>query len=227
MRAAVRAWRRRNRRDDEGMTLLEVMLAMSILGVLMMIFTNAVLEVYHLVDRAENGAAVQSQLHLSVERLDQNVRYSSGITEPNTTPVGGAWYVEYLTINPTNSQQECHQLRLAPAPGAGSTGAVGVLQLLRWIPGHPPAAGSAGQTIASQIVLPGGNVPVPFERTMAGTRSQPSAPVGSAFTPDFMRLRLQLTASAGRATSTARMTFTALNTSRDTAADNVCREGRP
>ncbi|GAB1693229.1 PilW family protein [Krasilnikovia sp. M28-CT-15] len=227
MRGAVRAWRRRTRRGDEGVSLLEVMIAMTILGVLTSIFTNAVLDVYHSVDRAETGSVVQSQLHLSVQRLDQDVRYASGITAPNTTPVGGAWYVEYLTVNSSTSQPECHQLRLAPAPGAGSSGAVGVLQLLRWTPGHPPTAGTAGQTIASQIVMPGGTVAAPFERTMAGTKPQPAAPVGGAFTPDFMRLRVQLTASASRVTSTAQMTFTALNTSRDTPTDNVCREGRP
>ncbi|BFU43591.1 PilW family protein [Krasilnikovia sp. MM14-A1004] len=227
MRAAVRAWRRRTRRGDEGLSLLEVMIAMSILGVLMTIFTNAVLDVYHAVDRGENGSAVQSQLHLGVQRLDQNVRYASGITDPNTTPDGGAWYVEYLTVNPTTEQPECQQLRLAPAPGAGSSGAVGVLQLLRWTPGHPPAPGTAGQTIASQIVLPGGSVPAPFTRTLADDKPDSGAAVGSDFRPDFMRLRLQLTASAGRATSTAQLTFTALNTSRDTPADNVCREGRP
>ncbi|GAB1641904.1 hypothetical protein KRMM14A1259_23270 [Krasilnikovia sp. MM14-A1259] len=223
----MRTWRRRPRRGDEGVTLLEVMIAMSILGVLMTIFTNAVLDVYHAVDKGTNGATVQSQLHLAVERLDQDVRYSSGITAPNATPVGGAWYVEYLTPNPATTQLECHQLRLAPAPGAGSTGAVGVLQLLRWAPGHPPAPGTAGQTIASQIVLPGGGVPAPFQRTLADNKPQPGAPVGGDFVPDYMLLRLQLTSSAGRATSTARFTFTALNTSRDTPSDNVCGEGRP
>jgi hypothetical protein len=215
------------------MTLTEVMIAMGVLTVVMAIFTGAILNVYRSVDQGESGAATQSQLHVAVQRLDADLRYASAITTPNPEAIAGAWYVEYLTTDPATSQPQCRQLRLAPEAGAGTSG---VLQLLRWNPGEPaPAAGTAGQTLASHLVLPGGGVPAPFELQKPGPNPAPAA--GEGFDPDYMRLRLRLTAHTGAATAGAEFTFTALNTSRDTAesgqdhdavaAKNVCLEGRP
>src|SRR4029453_14628962 len=137
----------------------------------------------------------------------------------------GAWYVEYLGTDPRTGQAQCTQLRLTPVTEA--SGVAGVLQLITWTPGSPPASGAKRQTVASQIDLPGGNVPVPFERQLAGSAPSASAGSGSSFTPDYQRLHLRLTTRDGTSRATTDVTFTALNTSRDTASSNVCSEGRP
>jgi len=211
------------RRGDDGMTLVEVLVAMGIMTTLMVIMTGAVLQVYRSTSSTETSATAQTQLHQALQRVDQSVGYASGITAPNTTTIGGAWYVEYLGTDPGTGQAQCTQLRLTPVTGA--SGAAGVLQLITWTPGSPPASGAKRQTVASQIILPGGNVPVPFERQLAG--SAPSASAGASFTPDYQRLRLQLTTRDGNSRAATDVTLTARNTSRDTASSNVCSEGRP
>ena len=210
------------RRGDDGMTLVDVLVSMGIMSILMIIMTGAVLQVYRSTSSTETSAVAQTQLHQALQRLDQSVGYASGITTPNTTAVGDAWYVEYLGTDPGTGQAQCTQLRLTPVTGA--SWAAGVLQLITWTPGSPPASGAKRQTVASQIVLPGGGVPVPFERQLAGTAS---AGAGASFTPDYERLRLQLTTQDGNSRAATDVTFTARNTSRDTASANVCSEGRP
>jgi hypothetical protein len=177
------------------------MMSMALSGVVMAVFTTGMIQVYRSVGAAENAGVSQTQVSLAFETVDREIRYASGITEPNTAAVGGAWYVEFLGVTPDGGPV-CHQLRLD-----GS----GVLQQLTWAPGSPPAAGARGRTLASNLV-----VTAPFERL---TPDQQPA--------DYQRLRLRLTARSGAATSASDVTFTALNTSRDTTDPNVCIEGRP
>jgi hypothetical protein len=188
----------------------------------MAIFTAGVIQVYRSVGTSENTATSQTQLRLALQMLDREVRYASGITVPSSTAVGGAWYVEFLAANPSTSQPVCRQLRLDSS---------GVLQQLTWTPGSPPTAGTRGQTLASQLDTPGGAVPLPFDRQVAGSLpyASPSASAapGGAFSPDYQRLRLRLTARTGTMTTSSDVTFTALNTSRATKDSNVCIEGRP
>ena len=208
---------RRGLRGDDGMTLVDVLVSMGIMSILMVIMTGAVLQVYRSTSSAETSATAQTQVHLALQRLDQSVGFASGITAPNTTAVGGAWYVEYLGTDPRTGQAQCTQLRLTPINEGSSV--AGVLQSITWTPGSPPAAGAKRQTVASQIILPGGSVPVPFELQLAGA--------GTSFRPDYQRLRLRLTTRDGNSRAATDVTFTARNTSRDTASSNVCSEGRP
>lgn len=191
---------------DAGVSLIEVMMSMALSSIVMAIFTTAVVQVYRSVNVAENTGVSQSQLHVAFESLDREIRYASGITEPNTTAVGGAWYVEFLGATPEGAPV-CRQLRLDAA---------GVLQELTWTPGSPPAAGTRGRTLASNLA-----VTAPFVRLTP--HQQSTATVVS----DYQRLRLRLTARSGATVSQSDVTFTALNTSRDTTDPNVCIEGRP
>ncbi|MDI6097331.1 prepilin-type N-terminal cleavage/methylation domain-containing protein [Actinoplanes sp. NEAU-A12] len=204
--------------DDAGVTLVEVMTAMALSGVVMAIFTTAMIQVYRAVDATENVSVSQTQLHLVFRFLDREIRYASGVTEPNTTAVGGAWYVEFLGTDPAAGGPACHQLRLD-----GS----GVLRQLTWTPGSPPGAGAAGRTLASNLALPGGTVAAPFTRLTPHPEPTITPTAGPVLVPDYQRLRVRLTARSGTATSQSDATFTALNTSRDTTEPSVCIEGRP
>jgi len=108
------------------------------------------------------------------------------------------------------------------------TDGYGSLQLISWVPGVPPAPGVAGQTIAAQLLTP--DAAGPFERQNAGIPLAVGADAddpGIDFTPEYQRLRVRLTSQVGDSIAQVDTTFTALNTSRSTTDDNVCREGRP
>lgn len=202
--------------DDAGSSLAEVMVTMGIMGIMMVIFTGAILQIYRMSTATESLTTAQSQLWLAFQRFDRELRYASWIAKPGQ--VGTAWYVEFAGSTST----ECFQLRLvetAPAGGNGIDGQ-GVLQLVKWTRYDLPSA--SVQAIASQIVTTGVD---PF----FDLQSVNEAPYGGGteFITDFQRLRIRLTTRMAAGTAHTDTTFTALNTFRDTATDNACSEGRP
>ncbi|WP_305789606.1 prepilin-type N-terminal cleavage/methylation domain-containing protein [Symbioplanes lichenis] len=207
----------RPRSDDDGFSLAEVMVTMGIMSVLMVLFTGAILQVYRTVNATETLSEAQAQLGRAFQTFDRQLRYASWVSAPGT--FGGATYVEFAGPQLT----DCYQLRLEPGP-AGSTDK-GVLQLLNWTAGSPPAAGTRGRTIASQIVTTG--VDPYFDRQSVGAAPYASTGVGQDFTTAFQRLRIRLTTRSGAGTAQIDTTFTALNTSDQTPATNACSEGRP
>ncbi|MEV6634015.1 prepilin-type N-terminal cleavage/methylation domain-containing protein [Actinoplanes sp. NPDC051470] len=209
--------RRRERTDDSGFSLAEVMVSMSVMSVVMVVFTSAILQAYKTSAKSESISIVQAQLQNAFQRIDREIRYASWISQPGQ--VGTAWYVEYAGYDGSS----CGQLRLETSGTAeGPNNAGGVLQWLTWPKAAPPAAGAAGQTIASNVVAP--DSAGPFERQAAGTATGTGA---TAFTPDYQRLRVRLSARRGDSVAAVDTTFTALNTSRDTPATNDCSKGRP
>ncbi|MFC4058204.1 PilW family protein [Planomonospora corallina] len=217
---------------DAGISLVEVMVSLSVLGVFMAVFTAGVLQVYRAVDTTEAVASAQSQLHVAFQRLDKEIRYASWISEPSR-PIRGRRYVEFAAKDPvTKEETRCGQLLLDLDRG--------VLQLRRWEAGSPPAERAPGETLASYIATdglaaepPSGGAEPPFTLQKAGStpdRGNGSA-VGADFAPDFQRLELHLTARVGTGEKSGAanldVSFTALNTSRDTPATHKCSEGRP
>ncbi|WP_196449566.1 type II secretion system protein J [Planomonospora sp. ID82291] len=209
---------------DAGISLVEVLVSMAVMGVLMAMVTAGILQVYRVTGAVEAVSTAQSQLHVAFQRLDKEIRYASWIGEPGRD--AGAWYVEFAGTDPQTRVPGCRQLRL-------DTGR-GVLQLLHWTPGSPPAAGTAGQTLTSYVVTDGLALNPPFQRQKAGSLTYDAAgasAAGPGFVPDYQRLRIRLTTRAGTGdrsgTANADIAFTALNTSRKTPSDNICSEGRP
>jgi prepilin-type N-terminal cleavage/methylation domain-containing protein len=211
--------------SDAGFSLVEVMVTMAVMAVVMVLFTAAILQAYRTSTTAESISAAQSQLHRAFQRFDKELRYASWIAQPGQ--VGTAWYVEFAAADGA----QCRQLRFETSPSIrpdNATDGRGVLQLISWRSDTPPATGTSGQTVASQLLTDG--VAAPFERQAAGTSpfaGPSSGPVGTGFTTDFDRLRIRLTTRIGRSTAQVDTTFTALNTSRDTPAVNDCSRGRP
>jgi prepilin-type N-terminal cleavage/methylation domain-containing protein len=206
------------RDDDAGYSLIEVLVAMGVMSVLMAMFTGAILQLFRTTGKAEATAVVQSDLRLAFQRFDQQLRYASWVAEPGQ--VDTAWYVEFASFDGA----ACYQLRLetgGSAPRDNDHDGPGVLQLLRWAPGAPPAEGTAGQTIASPRGVTSGVAP--FDLVPAGEKPDTT----SAFEPDFQQMRVRLSARAGTGTADVDTTFTALNTSRNTPSTHTCSEGRP
>lgn len=183
-------------RDDEGSTLLEVVVGMSIMSVFLAAFTGAVVTLTQTQNRAEALTSSGGDLDTAFQRVDRTVRYASAISVPGTTGPAGAWYVELLST--ATGPSVCTQLRV----NAGSR----TLQSRTWTPN------GAAYTDLS-----------PSWRTLAGLITNGTAAVGSATVPfalaatsdtvGFEQLTVRLDASAGNPSvpSQSRVTFTALN----------------
>ncbi|MCA2215345.1 prepilin-type N-terminal cleavage/methylation domain-containing protein [Jidongwangia harbinensis] len=222
------------RRDDAGVSLIEVLVSMGVMSIVMALFTTAILQAYRATGKVEKMSIVQSELHRGFQRFDRELRYASWIAQPGTvgTGVNIVYYVEFASANGT----ECLQLRLEPGNQSAATrDGEGILQLLRWTPGAPPARTARGQTVASYLVVDGTAAPFawrdPNSTPSASPSPSPSVSASAAppsdFVPDFQQLRIRLKSRFDGATAQIDTTFTALNTSRSTAVAHPCQEGRP
>jgi type II secretory pathway pseudopilin PulG len=206
-------------KDDEGYSLLEVMMAMVCTGILMTLVTSAVIQIYHSVNSVDAVSAAQSQIDTAFGRLDKEVRYARGISDP--AAVSGDPYVEYLLS--ADSVDTCVELRLHTSTGE--------LQRRQWVKNQSPLVPTAWQTLASSVTAA-----TPF----AVTSTRPVLPSDSPYqslTLDVTSVTgggSGLSASAGRAGSRREttVTFTALNAiiptgSVDTTTiSTTCTEGR-
>lgn len=192
---------RRRPAGDAGVTMIDVVVAMTLLSIFMAMFTTGVVTMYRSANRNQAISAAQSQVGTVYLRLDKEIRYAAGISEPG--PVGADSYVEYLTV--FTGTPVCTQLRLDVDSGQ--------LQRRSWRQGSTP-------------LMPGAWIPLAAEVSSA----QPFTRWPADATYNFQRLQLQLDARSGAGpAATSRhsdVTFTALNTTLDTASNTVCTEGR-
>lgn len=191
---------------DSGQTLIELVIALATMSVAMTIFTTGVLTTYRVINATEARASAQTQVNLSVLRLDSEVRYAEGISDPGV--VAANPQVEYLIAHSGTSV--CVELRLNVAAS--------LLQRRQWVqPGTPSV--NDWRTVAFGVA--------------AASTSASAAPFAllapdATFPVQRLRVRLTATAGAGRS-STAKqvdVTLAALNTTSRTASSSVCAEGR-
>jgi hypothetical protein len=192
---------------DEGATLAELLVAMSVMATVAAIGTAGIVRIYRTLDASEAQTTAQQQLTTSFGRLDREVRYATAVSLPGT--VNGDYYVEYLIG--TTGTPNCVELRLHTATAQ--------LQRRTW-PNGSPASASPWLPLASgvsAITAANGQVAPPFALTPATA------------VLNYERLQVSLTSHVG-AGSTASdrestVTWAALNAAR-TAATDVCIEGR-
>lgn len=205
---------RRREPDDAGVSLIEILVTLSVMSVVMVVATTGILQTYRTLAATESAAQGQAELRRVYQRLDKEVRYASWVALP--AKVGSAWYVELAV-----GGNWCRQLRFDTVAK--------VLQMRRWAAGSPPAADQAWQVVGSSLVVDG-SAP-PFQRedvnTMPYANPNPTLDAGADFAPDYYRLRVRLAADTSRVAARLDGTFSALNTSRNTAGLNTCSEGRP
>jgi prepilin-type N-terminal cleavage/methylation domain-containing protein len=215
-------------RDDEGLSLIEMLVTMGIMSIVMVMFTTAIAQVYWATGRMENASVAQSQLHMAFQRFDRELRYASWIGEP--AKVGShTWYVEFAEADPA----KCIRLRLdtTAQPSTNGVDGTGILQMIRWNGGTWPAggpkpAGSAWTTVASNLVVDANTGP-PFETQGVGSMPYATASAGQDFQTAFQRLRFNLTSRIAKTTAKVDTTFSAVNSAKAIAQSNVCIEGRP
>ena len=197
---------------DEGYSLIEVMMAMLCMSILMTLVTSAVIQIYHSVNGVDALSSAQTQVDTTFGRLDKELRYARGISNPGT--VGGDPYVEYLLS--VDSVDTCVELRLHTATGE--------LQRRQWTKNQTPLAPTGWQTLASSVTAT-----TPFTVTPADSKTV------DGFRYQRLTLNVISVTGGGAAQSEAsgragahretNVTFTALNT---TAIDNsaTCTEAR-
>jgi prepilin-type N-terminal cleavage/methylation domain-containing protein len=184
-------------RDDDGFSLVEILVVLGITALIGAVFTTGVLQLYRTAGASDDDYATQSQTSQALLRLEKQVRYAYSIGTPHTE--GSTPYLEYLVMAPvsagsTTLVKRCVQLRLA-----GSQ-----LQSRYWTAGT--ASTVTGWTqLAGNLATPG---TPPFVRT------PPTTAV------NHQLLTVRLAARSGTSVRTSAMTFTALNTYASTVLDS-------
>lgn len=184
-------------RDPEaGMTLIEMVVTLTITGVVMAIATAGLLPMYRLTGDVDAHGAAQSSLSVTMMHLDDQIRYA--VTIAVATDGRSA---SYLVAEPGVGRR-CHALRWSGISGTG------VLQQRGWAVGAAP--GAVWSTLATDLRIDRAG----FTRPLTVT-----APTDDVA---YQRLQVKLVASAEGTTAerAADVTFTALNT--DLTVANPC-----
>src|SRR5207247_108877 len=99
---------------DAGITLVEVVVALSIMAFAMTMFTTGILQVFRAQNKTDSASNAQTRVNLAFLRLDKELRYSSDVSSPGKYNSVN-WRVEYLITN--SGTAECNQLQLDVASG--------------------------------------------------------------------------------------------------------------
>jgi prepilin-type N-terminal cleavage/methylation domain-containing protein len=221
----IRAWRERRTSNDEGVSLVEVLVATLIFGIILSIITASIVAMLRQ-ERTQNSQTTDlNSARKVITMLDHQVRYANAVTTPGTG-TDGSFYVEFRTGN-TNLQQTCTQWRYVPTGG--------VMQYRTW----KPLFLSAGSTTPSAWATAGvGFTPVTgvpvFALAQSSLLSQTSTQLTAQAAADtHFQLAVAFNATTGSpaVTTESAVTITAINSTRTPAAPTppaVCTEnGRP
>jgi prepilin-type N-terminal cleavage/methylation domain-containing protein len=191
------AVRRRVPGDDRGVTLVEVMIAMTLMSIFMVLFTTGLLQVFRASDHDQAAAAAQEQIHIAFQRLDSGIRYAAGISAEGQ--VGADWYVEFLATY--TGTPVCTELRFTQG---------GQLQSRTWDQGATPPSFT--------VLASGATASHPFTRY--------PVVVGSGIDYQRLSVDLSVSGGRDAGSRDISVMFTAYNTSPTTASDTSCVEGR-
>ncbi|MFC4068227.1 type II secretion system protein [Actinoplanes subglobosus] len=192
------------RRDDDGYTLAELIVATTLMGVVTAVTTTAIVQIYRSYNATDTEIEAQTQVTTAFRVLDQEIRYARSISDAGQ--LDGDHYVEYL-VN-LDDVDTCVELRLRTSTKE--------LQRRQWAKNTGSPAPTAWTTLASSIMsdLPFTVIPAD-SNAIDGFR--------------YQRLRVHFTATVGTGPAASSrvtdITFTALNA---TADDNsgTCTEAR-
>lgn len=198
------------RTDDHGFSLIEVLVTTSIMSVVMVMATGAILEIYSDVQRTEGITTAQDQLGNSFRRLDKELRYANWVSPEGK--VDDTWYLEWSTLS------DCRQLVFKD----------GVLRQQTWSRTDTPSGSFT--TIATDLTEIEGIAPftryIPGDRPYASVSPNTSG-VGANYELEHAQVRLRFNSKVGATTLPVDVLFTARNTNRNTPELNDCSNGRP
>ena len=184
--------------DDAGFTMIDMMVAMTLMTIIMAIFTGTIVRMYRVAGNVDGKSAAQASINIAMQRLDREVRYAKGISTPYL--VNGNQYVDMLSFQRvgTANIQQCIQVRMVN----------GVLAQRTWTFNASPLNLSAWIPLASRLTSA-----TPF------TYRPPNDSVG------YQQLTVALAGGSGSSADSNTITFIALNSDRTTTQD-YCNAAR-
>lgn len=207
----------RRANDDAGATMMELVVAMTLLSIFLGVFSTAVYSMTRTVSKVDAVVASSDQVNQAFLELDKTVRYANAITTAGTSSASGNWYVEYNTV--ASGPDVCTQLRIDKTARQ--------LQSRTW-------------TVISRTSY---TTPTPWRMLAnnvtngtagAGSTDQPFSvpPAAAGATTSFQRLTITVVAQSGTTTAAntrAAITFTAINSTATEATNKTrCQQvGRP
>jgi hypothetical protein len=213
LRAAART-RRRQLRREEGTSLVELTVAMTLMAIFLAMFTGAIVMMNSAMNKSQAVNLSATQLSVAFSNLDNMVRYAAFITTPRLGAPSGDWYVE-LRMS-TAGGEVCNQLRVDIASKQ--------LQRRSWT-----VANAVASTPSAWVPIASG---ISNGSAASGARIQPFylvPPVGNAL---YQQLTFNLVSPAGSGpavtNSVSSFTFTALNSPVGVAGTQICQQqGQP
>jgi prepilin-type N-terminal cleavage/methylation domain-containing protein len=200
----------RQRTDDQGFSLIELLVTLGIMSVVTVVMVGATIQIYSGTKAIDNTSEVRDQLDISFRRLDRELRYASWTSPTKDQKVGDRYYMEYAI------PAGCRQIKIEN----------GILSLAEWtLPGTTP--GTHRPFVNGVTVLSG---VAPFTISPAGTKTYasagPGAGMGADYEIEFQQVRVRFAVKAGTVTLPFDSVFTAQNISRK-STDSDCKYGRP
>jgi len=197
-------------RADEGTSLLELLVAMSIMMIFLGIFTGAIIVISKSQAKTTSITDSSEQVNEAFLWLDKNVRYAAAITTPGRGS-NNDWYVELR--NTTSGTEVCTQIRLDITTTQ--------LQRRSWTPSGTTATGLTSWTPMgsgfTNAAVAAGDPNQPFISLPTATDSK-----------RFQQLSVVLVAKSGSTNTRSTFTFPAINSTMPKSSAPVCQEaGRP
>jgi prepilin-type N-terminal cleavage/methylation domain-containing protein len=207
-------------RSEQGFSLIETLVAASIFAVFLGVAMSAIIAMLTSSQKTQSLTDGAATLDNVFQKLDHQVRYANGISNPGTNAAGN-WFVEWQSQPTSTAPYICTQLKYNVAAGT--------LLERTWQPKASPVVASPWQQIANKLVYKYGSAPTylataPFVFT--GTSYVPTDASKTLYA--HQQLRVFLTAqpngtTASKSTvSQADARFTALNSTTNTGI--VCAE---
>jgi prepilin-type N-terminal cleavage/methylation domain-containing protein len=207
--------------SDTGVTLVELLVAMSIFTVLMSIFMVSIARMTHQTVRVQNVGDATASMQRAFERLDRQVRYANAINRSAVS--GGNYYLEFRTdaLARRAAADRCDQYRVNVAAGT--------LEWRSWDVPIPPSTTTptptGWATMATRVVL----------RTNAAVVIPPFEmfPTSSDSSRQRVIIRLDVKAPDSPVVQTdstlvARNSTSSTSTNINSPTGDVCRQiGRP
>jgi hypothetical protein len=238
--AWVSRWKRRRATgDDQGVSLVEILVTTGIMSVVTLVAVTATIQIYSGTKQIEQNSVAGDQLDTSFTRLDRELRYATYMTKPGSPPANPSRVYMEFAIPPrartdkdtTDPKPRCRQLLFDTARK--------VLTMTSWELG---AAQGQPATLATEVLAEDGGV-APFQVILPGdpfAGGSSGAGVGTEFLANYLMVRIRFKVTVGEVTQRFDSTFTSQNideeTDRDGYDDNPelidltleqCKVGRP
>lgn len=145
--------------NDEGMTLVELLVSMGIFGVLMGFVFAIMIQLLYLSKDSMGRVNATEQARLGVSQIDRQVRSGNVILDPASETLAASGVAPYYSLRiftQEGGSPKCAQWRVI------DHGAGGVLEYRHWSPNNPADASTWG-VVAHGVEVSGSSTPDPSD----------------------------------------------------------------